>query len=113
MHVQGAAVSCLAPLILVHLGEPTSPPRLLHACGLPLGGDAGCRVRRDRPAGEAGAGLRVRSAHRVVGQDQQDESSLVTGQLVPVVTREANFRRICAPDTHNGQAGAVFEVLWL
>ena len=69
--------------MLNHLGEPTSPPRLLPARGPPLWEIQGQILAKATPAGAADAGLRVRSARRVVGQG---ELSFVAGQLVPTVT---------------------------
>jgi len=53
--------------ILVHLGEPTSPPRLAPARGPPLWEMPDAGKDRFDPQAQPAPDLRIRSAHRLVG----------------------------------------------
>ena len=81
--------------ILAHLGEPTSPPPMAPARGPPLWEMPDAAQGRVRPAGPAGAGLRIRSAHRLVARRGSDLAR--RGALVPWVAETASA---AAPATH-------------
>ena len=113
MHVQGTAVSCLAPLILVHLGEPTSPPRLLPAREPPLWEMQGSESDESDPQAQPAPDYEFDK--RTAWQGKTSKASHRSSQGSSCLwSRE---RRISAayvtPDTHNGQEGAGFEVPWL
>jgi hypothetical protein len=52
--------------ILTHLGEPTSPPRLMRARAPPLWEMQGATLGEDDPQASVGAGVRIRPARRLV-----------------------------------------------
>ncbi|MCQ1550681.1 MAG: transposase, partial [Candidatus Accumulibacter phosphatis] len=111
--------------ILTHLGEPTSPPRLMRARAPPLWEMQGATTGEDDPPGSIGAGVRIRSAHRLVGaglkvqsanaqrsKPKQDElPSPVVGRLVLVAIRPARPARRMATSTERGGIRMTFQGL--
>jgi hypothetical protein len=74
--------------ILVHLGEPTAPPRIAPARGPTAVGPARCRDGWPRPQHPAGTGVRVRSTHRLV-TPTVDPPRTTLGRRVPEVAKRA------------------------
>jgi hypothetical protein len=77
--------------ILVHLGEPTAPPRIAPARGPPLVGPARCRARHLRPP--ARTGVRIRSTHHWVTPSVHRQPSAPPGRRMPAAAGHATRAR--------------------